>query len=68
MLIFVKINNLNYKRMENSVKEKVNSYVRKNYKSFDVKGELVIEETVFGFKVLRSQDSAPLFLGSSILG
>jgi hypothetical protein len=54
--------------MENSVKEKVDSYVRKNYKSFDIKGELIIQETNFGFKILNHKDASPLFLGKSILG
>jgi hypothetical protein len=54
--------------MENSVKEKVDSYVRKNYKTFDIKGELIIKETSFGFKILKHKDDSPLFLGKSILG
>lgn len=53
--------------MENSVKEKVNEYVRKKYKSFDIKGELVIQETSFGFRVLNDKDGAPLFLSTAIL-
>lgn len=53
--------------MENSVKEKVNAYVRGKYKSFDIKGELVIQETSFGFKVQNHKDGSPLFLGSAIL-
>ena len=54
--------------MENSVREKVDAYVRKNYKSFDIKGELFIDETNFCFKILKHKDGAPLFLGKSILG
>jgi len=53
--------------MDQKVKENVDVYVRKNYKSFDIKGELIIQETSFGFKVLNHKDGAPLFLGNSIL-
>lgn len=54
--------------MENSVREKIDVYVRKNYKSFDVKSELDVRETIFGFKVTKHKDTAPLFLSNSILG
>jgi hypothetical protein len=46
---------------------KVNDYVRKNYKSFDVKGELIIDDLGPAFMIKKAQDTSPLFLDKSIL-
>ncbi len=52
--------------MEKAIREKVEAYVRKNYKWLE-KGDLMIDELDTVFKIRNHKDAAPLFLGKEIL-
>lgn len=54
-------------KMEDSVRVKVETYVRANYKMFDKK-ELIIKEYDSMFTVSRHKDASPLILSKGILG
>ena len=54
--------------MEQSVKQKVEEYVRTNYKKSYGKSDILsIEETDTMFKISNHVDGAPLILGKGIL-
>ncbi len=54
--------------MEQSVKQKVEEYVRTNYKkTYDKSDILSIEETDTIFKITNHVDSSPLILSKDIL-
>lgn len=60
-------NTIEILKMEDSVREQVEAYVYKNYKSLDKK-DLIIRDHGNHFQVLKHKDGSPLILGKSILG